>query len=205
MDTLQDEIKELKSFIAELKADRIAQKEKERRENWTKYTSMSLVFVAVLAAIATQWAGKYSSRVLVQLNDSTFHQAKASDKWSFYQAKSIKQNLYEVARDQIALTARATADAKSLDTIKDKIARYDQEKKQVQNEATELERLRDEARRNSTNASQHGGRMGLAVSIFQIAIAMGSICLVTKKKPLWYLSMLLSLVAVAEMIYAWVH
>src|SRR6266496_169071 len=63
MDTLQNELNEMKNFIADLKADRAAQKEKEKREAWTKYTSLSIVFIAVLAAVATQWAGKYSSRV----------------------------------------------------------------------------------------------------------------------------------------------
>src|SRR5262249_54868835 len=92
---LDQELAELKGFIADLKAERAAQKEKERREGWTKYTAISLVFIAVLAAVANQWAGKYSSRVLVELNNSTFNQAKASDEWSYYQAKSIKQNLYE--------------------------------------------------------------------------------------------------------------
>src|SRR5437773_4627817 len=98
MDTLQSELVELKNFIADLKADRAAQKDKEKRESWTKYTSLSIVFIAVLAAVATQWSGKYSSRVLVALNDATFDQAKASDQWSYYQAKSIKQNLYEIGR-----------------------------------------------------------------------------------------------------------
>ena len=89
------ELGELKEFIAELKADRAAQKEKEKREAWTKYTSISLVQIAVLASLAAQWAAKYSSRVLVSLNDSTFYQAQASDQWGYYQAKSIKRNLYE--------------------------------------------------------------------------------------------------------------
>ena len=44
--------------------------------------------------------------------------------------------------------------------------------------------------------------MGLAVSIYQIAIAMGSICLVVKKKPLWYLALLLGAGATAQMLYA---
>src|ERR1043166_5424406 len=96
---LDKELAELKGFIADLKADRAAQKEKEKREGWTKYTSMSLVFIAVLAAVATQWAGKYSSRTLVELNNATFFQAEASDQWSYYQSKSIKQNLYESLRE----------------------------------------------------------------------------------------------------------
>jgi len=36
MNELHNEIKELKEFIAELKADRAATKDRERREAWTK-------------------------------------------------------------------------------------------------------------------------------------------------------------------------
>src|SRR5579885_2828194 len=97
MDNLQSEIQELKQFIADLKSDRAAQKDKEKREAWTKYTSMSIVFIAVLAAIATQRAGGFSSRVLTNLNNATLSQAQASDKWSYYQSSSIKEKLYDLA------------------------------------------------------------------------------------------------------------
>jgi hypothetical protein len=207
MDGLQNELAELKGFIAELKADRAAQKEKEQREAWTKYTSLSLVFIAVLAAIATQWAGKYGSRVLVKLNDSTFHQAKASDQWAFYQAKSIKENLYEVARDQAAHNGTAgaatEAAAKPDPKMTDKISRYEAEKKEIKEKAEGLEKDRDRTRDEAALASAQGSGMGLAVSVFQISIAMGSICLVTKKKPLWYLSLALALAATGEMIRVW--
>ena len=205
MDTLQSELNELKNFIADLKADRAAQKDKEKREAWTKYTTLSIVFIAVLAAVATQWSGKYSSRVLVALNDATFDQAKASDQWSYYQSKSIKQNLYEVARDQLprASDAPDSATARQLEGFNAKIAKYEQDKNQVQADAKKLEDQRDQARQAAVISSQHGSRMGLAVSIFQISIAMGSICLVMKKKPLWYLSLLLAGLAAAEMARVW--
>ncbi len=205
MDTLQSELTELKNFIADLKADRAAQKEKEKREAWTKYTSLSIVFIAVLTAVATQWSGKYSSRVLVALNDATFDQAKASDQWSYYQAKSIKQNLYEVARDQLPKTSEASdsAAAKQPEGFNAKIAKYEQDKNQIQADAKNLEEQRDRARNAAVIASQQGSRMGLAVSIFQISIAMGSICLVVKKKPLWYLSLLLAGLAAVEMARVW--
>ena len=45
---LHEELNELKQFVADLKADRAATKEKEQREAWTKYTAISLVFIAVL-------------------------------------------------------------------------------------------------------------------------------------------------------------
>jgi len=205
MDTLQKELEDLKNFIADLKADRSAQKDKEKREAWTKYTSLSIVFIAVLAAVATQWSAKYSSRVLVALNDATFDQAKASDQWSYYQAKSIKQNLYEVARDQLPKASGApdSATGKQLEGFNVKIAKYEQDKNQIQTDAKQLEEQRDQARQAAVVASQQGSGMGLAVSLFQISIAMGSICLVVKKKPLWYLSLLLAGLAAAEMARVW--
>src|SRR5271170_4857673 len=94
MDDLSRELNELKSFIADLKADRAATKEKEKREAWTKYVSVTVVVIAVLTSIGTQWAGKYSSRT--QLS-----QAQASDQWNLYQAKSIKQHLIQLHREQL--------------------------------------------------------------------------------------------------------
>ena len=200
---LDKEISELKSFIADLKADRATQKEKEQRESWTKYTAVSLVFIAVLAAVATQWAGKYSSRTLVELNNSTFYQAEASDQWSYYQAKSIKQNLYESIRDVAPKDAGADG-SQSLGAFNAKVAKYEKEKEDIKKGAEALEKKRDAARDAATRASEHGGRMGTAIAVFQIAIAMGSICLVTKKRPLWYLALAFAALATAQMIQVWV-
>ena len=61
MDDLQSELKELKQFVADLKADRVAAKEKEQRESWTKYVSLSIVIIAVFAGIDAQWSGHYGS------------------------------------------------------------------------------------------------------------------------------------------------
>ena len=200
---LDQEVAELKGFIADLKADRAEQKEKERREGWTKYTAISLVFIAVLAAVANQWAGKYSSKVLVELNNSTFDQAKASDQWSYYQAKSIKQNLYEALNETSAKTGNIADSDQSRAAVEAKIAKYKSDKEKIMAEARELEKQRDTARAAAAVASTHGSGMGLAIAIFQIAIALGSICLVTKKQSLWYLSLAFALVATAKMLRVW--
>jgi hypothetical protein len=198
------EIKELKSLVAELRSDREAAKAKEKREAWTKYTSLSIVCIAVLAAVATQWGGKYSSRTLVNLNDATFNQAAASDQWNFFQAKSIKQSLAELSLEQLQLSDHAggSAVAAEIDKAKAKIARYDKEKADVSTQAKAYEEKRDTARAAATRASRQGGEMGLAVSIFQISIAIGSICLVMKRKPLWYLALILAALATVQMLYA---
>jgi uncharacterized membrane protein len=202
---LDKEIAELKTFIADLKQDRAAQKEKEQREAWTKYTAVSLVFIAVLAAVATQWSGKYSGKVLVELNDSTFKQAQASDQWGYYQAKSIKQNLYEAMREVAAKTPGTNGEheKQALDAFNAKAAKYEAEKKEIKQKAEQLEHERDAARTIANSASQHGSGMGLAIAIFQISIALASICMVTKKRPLWYVALILATLATAKMILVW--
>lgn len=175
MDDLKSELAELKGFIAELKADRAATKEKEKREAWTKYVSLSVVFIAVIASIAAQRAGKYGG--MVQMS-----QAQASDQWNFYEAQSMKQHLFEMNRPKTAATAESAAEQKKFD---DKIAEYDKKKADIKAKAEALEKQRD-------FATHMGGRLGPASSCFTIAIAIASVCLMTKKKWLWYLSMVLS-------------
>jgi hypothetical protein len=190
MDQLQEEIAELKQFIIDLKADRAATKEKERREAWTKYVSLSVVVIAVLAAIATQWSGKYSSRTQMS-------QAQASDQWSFYQAKSIKQHLVESSLAQAARVGNTNEAevAHWMKKLREDATRYDKEKAEIKLKAEELEKTRDDASRRS-------GRLGMAISCFTVGIATASICLVTKRKPLWFLALLLSAIAVGQMISA---
>jgi hypothetical protein len=70
-------------------------------------------------------------------------------------------------------------------------------------DARKLEKQRDTSRDIATRANDLGGRMGSAVSIFQIALALGSICLVAKKRPLWYLSLAIAAVATFKMVRVW--
>ncbi len=191
MNDLDKEISELKQFVGDLKADRAATKEKEAREAWTKYVSLTVVIIAVIAAVATQWGGKYGGRTQMS-------QAQASDQWAFYQAKSIKQHLDEVNLAQLARsgTTNDAALARTMKKLSEDLARYEKEKADIKAKAEALEKDRD-------NASRRGGKMASAVSCFTVAIATASICMVTKKKPLWFVAMLLSVVAVVQMVLAW--
>jgi hypothetical protein len=189
---------DIANFLVELRADRAAAKEKERREAWTKFTSLSIVFIAVMAAVATQWGGKYSSRTLTSLNEATFDQTAASDKWSYYQAKSIKQTIAEGEAGQ----AVRAGDTKLAEALQAKIKRYDSEKAEITAQAQAFELKREQAREAASQSSRKGGEMGLAISLFQISIAIGSICLVMKKKNLWWLSLACAAIALVQTVYA---
>jgi len=194
---MNDNLDELKGLVATLKADQQAQKDKEKRDAWTKYVSLSMIFLAVLAAVATQRGAGYSSTVMKQLNEATFNQAEASDQWSYYQAKGIKQSLYELERER--LTATAPGDAKGLAALTARVDRYEKEKKDITAAAKALEAKRDTARDAASAASMASREMGLATQVFQIAIALGGITLVVKKRWLWYSSLLGGALATLQM------
>jgi hypothetical protein len=191
------DLEELKQLVAELKADRTAQKEKEKREGWTKYVSLTMVCIAVLAGLATLKGGGFTTRTLKEMNEATFNQAEASDQWSFYQAKSIKQNLYEIELDHANATAQT---ASQLEKLKAKIEKYEREKAEITASAKKFEATRDVARQTAASAAEHSKGMGLAITLFQVAIALGAVCLIVKKESLWIASGILGVLATAEMV-----
>lgn len=192
------DLDELKQLVAELKSDRAAQKEKEKREAWTKYVSLTMVCVAVLAGLATLKGGGFTTRTLKEMNEATFSQAEASDQWSFYQAKSIKQNLYELELER--LNANPTTAPAQVEKLKSKIDKYEKDKAAITADAKKFEAARDAARKTAANAAEHSRAMGQSITLFQVAIALGAMCLIVKKKPLWIASMVLAALATIEMV-----
>jgi len=67
--------------------------------------------------------------------------------------------------------------------------------------AKKFEATRDEARQTALRVAEHSKQMGLAITLFQIAIALGAMCLIVKKKPLWIVSSVLGILATVQMIY----
>jgi len=57
---------------------------------------------------------------------------------------------------------------------------------------------RDTARALATAAADLGRELGLATTLFQIAIALGGVCLVVKKRWLWYASLALGALAAVQ-------
>lgn len=157
----------------------------ENKALWLNYLALTTVVVAVCATLATFKGGGYSTRQVLS-------QAKASDQWAYYQAKSMKADLYALARDNAELEERALpaatprpvaqAYAKRSAEYAGRVAKYEQEKGQIQAEARRLEQTRDDAQK-------HGAFFGIAVIFLQISILLSSIAALLKKKPVWVLGL----------------
>src|SRR3954471_11903780 len=59
-----------------------------------------VIFSAILAtvgAIVSFFGGDTQNKAMLAKNDAVIERAEASDQWNYYQAKSMKQNIAEVA------------------------------------------------------------------------------------------------------------
>jgi hypothetical protein len=163
--------------------EEIQEKAEEGREKWTLYLALSTALMAVLAAIASLLAGHHANEALIE-------QAKASDQWNFYQSKSLKQEI-AVNTDQI-LHALGKTDT----TVKDRgadIARYDREKADIKKEAEADEQ------KSAAHLGKHVP-LASAVTAFQIAIAISAIAILTRRKRLWFASLVLTVIGGAFLI-----
>jgi hypothetical protein len=148
-------------------------------DGWTRYASLTVVVLAVAAAIASQRSAVFQSQVVL-------YQAQASDAWSAYHEKSTRQRLadMEARRASGAEAARAAMDA----------TRYRAEEKELLARAQRLESERDLALRR-------GPPLGFSIGALQIAIAVAGICLITRRRMLWATSGLLGVLGVVYLLY----
>jgi hypothetical protein len=171
-----DDIQELIRSIAE---ERRSGKEKEQRERWTRYVSLMVVALAVATGIGSLKAGGFSSKAML-------FQARATDEWAYYQAKSIKQRIAEMEARGSNGPAAAIAAAD--------VVRYKNDQKISQEKAQGFEQQRDIFLRP-------GPKVGLGITFLQISIALASVCLLTKRRALWGASGVVGAIGIGYLIY----
>ena len=140
------------------------------------------IFSAVLAtvgAIVSFFGGHTQNDALLYKNDAVFERAEASDQWNFYQAKSMKQNLAEMA-------AAINADPKKVEFYQSEAKRYAAEKKDIEKEARKHEDKAKEFNARSEKALHPHHSLSISMTLLQIAIALASITVLTQKRWLLY-------------------
>jgi len=153
--------------------EHIKEQAEESRGGWMMYAAVSTAIMAVFAALGSLTAGHHSNEALIA-------QIKASDTWAHYQAKSIKAEIAESIIQQHAI-----ADAEAPAEIKAKQAKYKTDQAELMKQAKEAE---DDS---ATHLKRHV-TIALSVTLFQIAIAISAIAMLTKRAFLWYFSLVLS-------------
>jgi len=71
----------------------------EKKEPWLNYLALTTIIFAVAATLSTFKGGGYSTKSMIS-------QEQASNKWSYYQSKSLKLYLYETQKDVLEKMVR---------------------------------------------------------------------------------------------------
>jgi len=147
-------------------------------QGWVRFLSISTAIIAVLAALASLTSGHYSDEALIMKGTSNRLQTQASDQWSYYQAKGIK---HDVAAGFLALKPDPQGAAR--------IDKLESQQKEIQAKAKDLEKEADAKDEEAERDIGHHDKLAIAVTLFQIAIALSAIAALLRRRRVWLLSL----------------
>ncbi len=182
-------------------ADLIAEIHEERAENEAaeSFRNRAALLIAIMAAmLAVGGLGGGNAT-----DDMVASNIKASDTWAFYQAKNVRQTMYEIEAEKlkaqlaagtVPAAGRAAAEARLRD-YEATVARYDSEpdpndpskgegKKELSAQARAHEAAFDEA-------SERDNNFDLAEVALQLALVLGSVAILAVNR--WILGLSLAL------------
>jgi hypothetical protein len=167
----------------------------EREANIKDRAGWVITVLAALLAINTLMGGSNSSRILNNTID-------ANNTWAFYQAKSIKQTLAEMAHDD----AVRAGDRKKAQDLEAKIDRYESDpktgegKRELMAKARQLEAGRADAKNRSPWYTYAG-------SLLQIAIVLLTASILAVNMNLFWASIavgILGSLSMTQAVFLWI-
>jgi glutamine synthetase type III len=168
-----DELEELKEHA-----------EKAREDRSLAAVSLTMAVLAVCVAVVSLLGHRAHTEEVVL-------QAKASDQWAYYQAKSIREHEDVLFTELAAVVASndATAAAKVCQKFEQEAERYKHDKDEIKGEADKLEgEVILEQRR--------ADRYDLAEVFLEIGLVVTSITLLSGRRIFWHLGIVLGVVGV---------
>jgi Domain of unknown function (DUF4337) len=140
--------------------------------------AMFTAIIATVGALFGYMGGATQANAGLFKNNAAIKKTEASNQWNYFQSKSTKQSLAELARDL------APDDKKA--SYQQKVDRYEKEKGEIKLVADKLEAEATEWDRLSDAQMHQHHRWAQSTTVLQVCIALAAIALLTKKKWLEY-------------------
>ena len=129
--------------------------------------------ISTVGALFSYQGGATQNDAMIYKNNAAIKKTEASNQWNYYQAKSNKQNLAELA---MALPGV------DVEKYKKEVARYKTEKEEIKKDAEKLEAASKKWDDESEKQIHLHHRWAQAMTVMQVAIALAAITLLTKKR-----------------------
>jgi hypothetical protein len=137
---------------------------------WTMMVALSSALLAGLAAVTSLLAGHHANEAMVE-------QISSANQWSYFQSKSIKESLLITKSELLAGLGKETSDRD-----KSKLEEYRREKDEIMRLAKEKEAAAEHHLHTHVIFAR-------GVTLFQVAIAVGAISVLTHQRKFWYVSL----------------
>ncbi|MBV5294845.1 MAG: DUF4337 domain-containing protein [Curvibacter lanceolatus] len=147
-------------------------------DSMTNQIAMFTAIIATVGAIFSYMGGATQANAGLYKNNAAIKKTEASNQWNYFQSKSTKQSLAELARDLAPEDKKATYQAK--------VERYDKEKNEIKVVADKLEADAKQWDEQSDEQMHLHHRWAQSTTALQVAIALAAIALLTKKRWLQY-------------------
>ncbi len=161
---------------------------------------MIAVTTAILTTVGTIFSykgGATQANAGLYKNNAAIKKTEAANQWNFYQAKSSKQNLSELA------VVLAPEDRRK--GYADEVERYKKEKAEIKLAAEKLEgESTGWDQRSDAELHQHH-RWAQATTALQIAIALAAIALLTRSRRMQYGVYGVTAIGIILGVLAWTH
>jgi hypothetical protein len=144
------------------------------KDSFSGRIAVMTALLATVGAIFSYMGGATQANAGLFKNDAAIKKTEASNQWNFYQAKSNKQNLAELA------TVLAPEDKRG--GYRDEVERYKKEKAEIKVAAEKLEAEATNWDKRSGEQMHVHHRWAQATTALQVSIALAAIALLTKRK-----------------------
>ena len=156
-------------------------------DNFAGKIAVMTAIMATIGALFSYQAGSSESAAAMDKNDANMKKTAAANEWNYYQAKSSRQNLAELAATMPGMDA-AKYNAAAL--------RYKTEKEAIRKQAEALEEESKQWDELSESKLHQHHRWAQAMTAIQVAISLAAITLLTRKEWLKRLAYCVAAVSV---------
>jgi DNA polymerase III alpha subunit (gram-positive type) len=165
--------------------------EELRQKSFTRLVALTVAVYAVVLAVSSLGGNNAAKEMMMA-------QLEASNQWSFYQAKAMREALHRLEKlrlKEVDLTVRgatlSSEERQKLETLLAEIAReeerYTREKKEIEEEARRQQSIQQENLKKDPY-------FDYAEVLLQIAIVLASVAMLASSRPVFGLSLILAVI-----------
>jgi len=138
-------------------------------EPWVMGVALTAAILAAFAAVTALYAEHFATEAMLE-------QIQASDTWSEFQANSIKEKVIETKKEVLTILKKEPDPEDEA-----KLLEYKEHK-------TGLKEKAEEKERESIKHLREHVPLSRGLTLFQVAIAIGAISVLTKRRAFWFVS-----------------